>query len=84
MGAARAGHGMCELAITIPSSSELLTLPAYQRPAVKLIPSARKRKCHAVCLLSKHIPTRPMRSSVRVPFARATTGIGNALFKTSN
>jgi hypothetical protein len=45
-------------------------LLAYQRPAVKRIAAARPQKYHALCLITKNIPTRPMRltrSSVRVP-----------------
>ena len=51
----------------------MLMLLANQRPALKWIASARRRKYDAVCLLSKNIATRPMRpfrplrSSVRVP-----------------
>jgi hypothetical protein len=52
---------------------KMLMLLANQRPALKWIASARRRKYDAVCLLSKNIATRPMRpflplrSSVRVP-----------------
>jgi hypothetical protein len=53
--------------VTISFSSELLMLLAYQRPAVKRIPAARLRKYHALRLISKNIPMRPTRSSVRVP-----------------
>jgi hypothetical protein len=59
--------------VTISFSSELLTLLAYQRPAVKRIPAARPRKYQALCLISKNIPTgpmRPTRSNVRIPSLR--------------
>jgi hypothetical protein len=55
------------------TEGKMLMLLANQRPALKWIASARRRKYDAVYLLSKNIATRPMlplrplRSSVRVP-----------------
>jgi hypothetical protein len=55
------------------TEGKMLVLLANQRPALKWIASARRRKYDAVCLLSKNIATRPtrpflpLRSSVRVP-----------------